>query len=204
MAVLSWQQVAAVAIKAGFPPGPAVIAVAITEPESGRNATIVQRGMPYAQTGWGLWQITPGNSEPQYGIDGKLLDPYWNARAAWQKWSDAGGFGPWTTFTHGLEQPWLPEAETAVSAVTHLSTAALDALVGESRAGGHLAETTPTGVPNWAYLVDASTRQLQVQAGKAHNTARAVAVLHGPWRQPVPHPPAPGAVVAPVRRIGRA
>jgi len=73
-----------------------------------------------------------------------------------------------------------------------LSTAALDALVGESRAGGHLAETTPTGVPNWAYLVDASTRQLL--ARRARRTIRP-----GLWRYCAAH----GVNRSPTRRPGR-
>lgn len=203
MAVLSWDQLAALAVKVGFPPGPAAIAVAITQPESGRNDTTVQQGMPYSQTGWGLWQITPGNSEPQFGIDNQLLDPYWNARAAYQKWSDAGGFRPWTTWVNGLEQPYLPDAEAAVSVVTHLSVDQIDALVGGARSYRNPGETTPTGVATWAPLVDAATRTLTAQAVTAHNTTAAVAALRGRWATPVPHPPAPGTVVLPPERIRR-
>jgi hypothetical protein len=203
MPVLSWEQVAAVAVKAGFPPGPAVIATAITMPESGRNASVIQQGEPYSRTGWGLWQITPGNSEPQYGVDKQLLDPYWNARAAWQKWSDAGGFGPWTTFQTGAYGAWIPDAEQAVSAVTHLSQAQLDTLVGGARTYRDAGEPPPSGVANWTPLIDASARSLQAQAVQAQTMARAVAALRGPWRTPVPHPPDPRRVIQPVRRIGR-
>lgn len=203
MAVLTWQQVAAVAIKAGFPPGPAVIATAITMPESGRDATIVQQNQPYATTGWGLWQITPGNSEPQYGIDNQLLDPSRNAGAAYAKWYVAGSFRPWTTFVAGLEQPYLPDAEAAVSAVTHMSVAQLDQLVGEAGKLGHLPDAPPAGVANWAPLVDDTARTVNAHAARVHQTARAIAALRGIWRPPGVHPPAPGSVIQPVRRIGR-
>jgi len=204
MAILTWLQVAAVALKSGFPPGPAAIATAITQPESGRNPAIIQQGMPYSQTGWGLWQITPGNSEPQYGIDNQLLDPLRNGGAAFAKWYNAGSFRPWTTFVSGAEQFYLPDAEAAVAAVTHMSVSQVDALVGSSRGGGHLADTVPTGVANWAPVVDASARTVASQAARVHNTAIAIAALRGPWRPPVPHPPAPGTILQPVRRLPRA
>jgi hypothetical protein len=67
---------------------------------SGEN--VIQQGQPYATTGWGLWQITPGDSEPQVGTDNQLLNPQLNAQAAVDKWKAAGeSFNPWTTFTSG-------------------------------------------------------------------------------------------------------
>jgi hypothetical protein len=81
--------------------GTARVAAAITGAESGFNPRIVQQGQPYATTGWGLWQITPGNSEPQAGIDGQLLNGPSNAIAAVAKYRGAGGFSPWTTFEDG-------------------------------------------------------------------------------------------------------
>lgn len=150
MPVLSWEQVAAVAIKAGWPPGAAVIATAITMPESGRNSTIVQAGQPYATTGWGLWQITPGNSEPQFGIDNALLDPLNNARAGHAKWAAAGGFSPWTTFENGLEQPYIGEATAAVEAVTHMSARQLAAAVASARKGSGGAAGVSVGFMDWS------------------------------------------------------
>jgi hypothetical protein len=79
----------------------APIAAAIAMAESG-GADVIQKGQPYATTGWGLWQITPGNSEPQAGTDNQLLNPQANAKAAVAKWKAAGeSFQPWTTFTSG-------------------------------------------------------------------------------------------------------
>jgi hypothetical protein len=81
--------------------GTARVAAAITGAESGFNTRIVQQGQPYATTGWGLWQITPGNSEPQAGINSQLLNGPANAVAAVAKYRGAGGFSPWTTFEDG-------------------------------------------------------------------------------------------------------
>ena len=84
------------------------IAQAITVPESGRRPGAVQAGQPYATTGWGLWQITPGNSEPQAGINQALLNPHNNAIAAVAKYRQAGNsFTPWTTYVNGLYRPYL-------------------------------------------------------------------------------------------------
>jgi hypothetical protein len=99
-------------IAAGGPPGVAAIAAAITEPESGRDVTVVQAGEPYATTGWGLWQITPGNSEPQVATDAGLLTGPTNARAAVAKYEQAGNsFRPWTTYVDGLYIPYLQAAQ---------------------------------------------------------------------------------------------
>lgn len=90
-------------IGAGGPGGGvAHIAAAITGAESGFNPRAVQAGQPYATTGWGLWQITPGNSEPQAGINAQLLNGPSNAIAAVAKYHGAGGnFSPWTTYESG-------------------------------------------------------------------------------------------------------
>lgn len=89
-------------IGAGGPGGgTAHIAAAITGAESGFNPKAIQQGQPYATTGWGLWQITPGDSEPQAGIDAQLLTGPSNAIAAVAKYRGAGGFSPWTTFMDG-------------------------------------------------------------------------------------------------------
>lgn len=142
-APLSWTQVAALALDAGFTPAQAVIATSITQPESNRIQNIVQAGQPYATTGWGLWQITPGNSEPQFGIDDAMLIGLNNAHAAKAKFDGAGGFGPWTTWVNGLNQPYIGAAEQAVSAVTKLSLAQLNALVNSTAGQGGKYSFTP-------------------------------------------------------------
>lgn len=107
----------AVALQAGFPPDQAVIATAITMPEAGARPDAIQQGQPYALTGWGLWQITPGNSVPSVGIDYQLLDPLTNARAALVKWIGARRtFRPWTTYRDGKYLPWMPWAQAGAQA----------------------------------------------------------------------------------------
>lgn len=94
-------------IAAGGDPKVASIMAAIATHESQGEATIIQQGQPYATTGWGLWQITPGNSEPSVGIDQALLDPLTNAKAAVIKYK-AAGFQPWEAdYATGLYKQYL-------------------------------------------------------------------------------------------------
>jgi hypothetical protein len=95
----TYAQVEGFWVNAGGPPEAAAIMAAIATAESGRT-NVIQSGQPYATTGWGLWQITPGNSEPQVGIDYALLNPETNARAAVAKYR-SGGLNQWTTYTSG-------------------------------------------------------------------------------------------------------
>lgn len=115
---LSWVDVYKVARQAGFSPAAAVIATAITQPEADRMPGIQQSGQPYSKTGWGLWQITPGNSVPSVGTDDQLLDPLTNARAAYAKYHAAGDtFRPWTTYTNGAYKAWIAAASAAANTV---------------------------------------------------------------------------------------
>jgi phage-related protein len=97
--------------KAGGPAGVASIAAAITFAESGAIPSTVQQGQPYATTGWGLWQITPGNSEPQFGVDNALLNPQNNADAAVAKYNSQG-FEAWTTYDTGAYLKFLQDGPT--------------------------------------------------------------------------------------------
>jgi hypothetical protein len=95
-------------IAAGGPSNEAPTAAAISEAESGLQPGVVQQGQPYATTGWGLWQITPGNSEPSIGVDKALLNGLTNARAAVAKYRAAGNsFSPWTTYTSGAYRAYM-------------------------------------------------------------------------------------------------
>jgi hypothetical protein len=73
---------------------------AIAGAESSWTIGCVQEGQPYRSTGWGTWQITPGNSEPAIGIDDQLLPLDTNARAAYAKWL-VQGLHAWSTYTSG-------------------------------------------------------------------------------------------------------
>lgn len=189
MPVLSWEQVAAVAIQAGFPPGAAVIATAITMPEAGRNSTIVQQGQPYATTGWGLWQITPGNSEPQFGIDNALLYPLNNAKAAHAKWAAAGGFSPWTTYENGLEQPYIGEAEAAVQAVTHMSAAELARLVKSAAKGGGVGGIGAVSFNDWSPQVRKSRDHVHTSAKRFNDYGHAIGGIRPHFKAPKVKPP---------------
>lgn len=115
MATVGYAKTMGYWIAAGGSAVSAPIAAAITFPESGNVASTVQQGQPYATTGWGLWQITPGDSEPQCGTDEALLEPAANACAAVAKWKAAGGFTPWTTYTGGEYKAYLQSGVTPVA-----------------------------------------------------------------------------------------
>jgi hypothetical protein len=90
----------------------AQIAAAITGTESSFLPGIIQPYVDYCgpgadRAGWGLWQITCGDSVPQYGTDFQILDPWNNAEAAVAKYDSAGGFTPWSTYTDGAYARYL-------------------------------------------------------------------------------------------------
>ena len=110
----------------GGPPQVANVAAAIAMAESG-GQSVKQKGQPAATTGWGIWQITPG--------DPSLLDPNTNAKAAVAKYKAAGNsFSPWTTYNDGAYLSFLAGAATDT--------------YGGTRPGGQNANATgdPTGV----------------------------------------------------------
>jgi hypothetical protein len=117
---LGYAQIEGYWVDAAGPSGAdAQIAAAITFCESSFEPGIIQAGQPYSTTGWGLWQITPGNSVPsQYGSDYQLLDPWNNAEAAVYKYDAAGGFSPWTTYVDGC---YANHVQSKTSADTELT-----------------------------------------------------------------------------------
>jgi cell wall-associated NlpC family hydrolase len=93
---------------AGGPGGEvAHIAAAIGMAESGGKG-IKQQGQPYGTTGWGIWQITPGNALPQFGTDDQLFNGHRNAQAAVFDYKGRG-FQPWTTYTSGAYKKFMEE-----------------------------------------------------------------------------------------------
>lgn len=103
---ISYSQAETYWTMAGGPSNLAATMAAIASAESGLQPGVVQQGQPYATTGWGLWQITPGNSEPQIGTDKQLLNGLTNARAAVAKYK-SGGLSQWTTYTSGAYAQYL-------------------------------------------------------------------------------------------------
>jgi hypothetical protein len=126
------EQLAALLRKARVSAGPAAILVATAHPESGA-ADVVQQDQPYDTTGWGIWQITPGDSEPQYGTNEQLLSPQANANAAAAKLRSQG-LDAWTTVASGAYEPYLAAAEQAVAKVYRMKTSQVDQLASSAQA----------------------------------------------------------------------
>jgi hypothetical protein len=106
-------------VLAGGPSSEAETAEAITGAEAAFEPGNIQPGMPYSTTGWGLWQITPGNSIPAYGEDYQLLDPWNNAEAALAKYDgDGDSFDPWTTYMDNTYKQFLPKAQAPNTSLT--------------------------------------------------------------------------------------
>ncbi|MGH7743499.1 MAG: hypothetical protein ACREQ5_01575 [Candidatus Dormibacteria bacterium] len=101
----TFAQLEGYAKQAGFPDNLLATMAAIAMAESS-GIDQIQKGQPYSTTGWGLWQITPGNSVPGAGIDNALLNPVNNAKAAFTKWQGQG-LGAWTTYTSGAFRQFL-------------------------------------------------------------------------------------------------
>ena len=90
----------------------AQVAAAITGAESSYLPGIIQPGVDYCgsgadKAGWGMWQITCGNSVPQYGTDFQVLDPWNNAEAAVYKCKQDEGAG-YNCFDHPTP-PWTDQ-----------------------------------------------------------------------------------------------
>lgn len=100
-------QISQALLAAGFPASVIPTMVAIAGAESSFSNAI-QKGQPYKTTGWGTFQITPGNSVPSVGVDLQLLDLRLNARAAWYKYHTLGqGLHAWSTYTNGVYRKYL-------------------------------------------------------------------------------------------------
>lgn len=112
MEPLSYGQLMWLWIRAGGPISLAPTMAAISRAESNGVPGCVQAGQSKQNTGWGLWQITPGTSESQFGTNQELLNPLNNAKAAVAKYH-AQGLGAWTTYSHGTYQQFLSAAQAS-------------------------------------------------------------------------------------------
>lgn len=124
--------------QAGGDPQLAPTMAAISEAESS-GSDVMQQGQPYGSTGWGLWQITPGNSYPGIGVDQALLNPLTNAQAAVKK-EQTQGLGAWTTYTSGAYKQFMqgnvtPNTATAAS-YTNGTQASLPGTIASTMLGG--------------------------------------------------------------------
>jgi hypothetical protein len=108
---MTFSQIEQTWIKAGGNPALAPTMAAIAEAESSGRPGVVQSGQPYSTTGWGLWQITPGNSVPSAGTNSALLNPITNAKAAIAK-LNSQGLRAWTTYNDGAYRKYMPPGAT--------------------------------------------------------------------------------------------
>ncbi|AXV10329.1 Peptidase (plasmid) [Euzebya pacifica] len=115
---LSWEEIAQIAYDAGFRGEDLIVAVALTQPESGRNPSINNAGTNTNGTiDYGLWQINDIHNPPIPGI----YEPVVNARFAYDIYRTAprgGGynFTPWSAFNAGRHTQWLDEARAGAEA----------------------------------------------------------------------------------------
>ncbi|HET9173138.1 MAG TPA: hypothetical protein VFN97_27165 [Actinospica sp.] len=114
---LGYAEVEGYWIAAGGRSSTAETAAAIAGAESSYYPGIIQQGVDYCgagadRAGWGLWQITCGDSVPAFGTNFQLLDPWNNAEAGVAKYNadvaaGVDGFDPWSTYTSGAYQSYL-------------------------------------------------------------------------------------------------
>jgi lysozyme-like protein len=147
---LSYANIEGYWIAAGGPSSEAETAAAITGAESSFEPGIIQQGVDYCGTapneaGWGLWQITCGNSEPSYGTDFQILDPWNSAEAAVAKYDAAGdSFSPWTTYTSGAYESY----EQSVTPATGLTDPGQYTQAGSTPSG---TPASPSAAPGSTY-----------------------------------------------------
>lgn len=118
-AILSPAQIQSFAAAAGFAGDDLNTAVAIALAESfpSGNAnsynpeSTAKGGTPTGQGSYGLWQIYLKAHPEDAGVN--LFDPQTNANAAFAAYAAAGGFTPWTTYTSGAYQAYLPAGAAA-------------------------------------------------------------------------------------------
>lgn len=111
------EQVAALAYQAGFRDRALLIAIALAQSESSNNPAAVNPTSGAA----GLWQIKP-SAHPEFD-KAKLLDPAYNAMAAYQVAGSPGGtpgpksFNPWEDYKNGKFRRYIGAAADAARTV---------------------------------------------------------------------------------------
>lgn len=118
--ILSAQQVAQLALAAGFETQRAVVAVAIAQAESGFNDQAVgdvALQNDYWGPSVGLWQIRTLKfpSSPYRTKDWLLQDPANQAKAAFVISSGGADFSPWSTYKNGAYKRYMEGAVRAVN-----------------------------------------------------------------------------------------
>jgi hypothetical protein len=206
---LGYAQIEGYWLYAGGPDGAAgtytdaEVAAAITGAESSSLPGIIQSGVDYCgagadRAGWGLWQITCGNSVPaEYGSDFQLLDPWNNAEGAVWKCEqdvDAGDncFAPWSTYTDGAYESYLqhtppdmsisdPGEYVQINPTPPGTPASPPPDPGSTYGPGMPNQAVPSPLGGAPVVADPETGNVEVYARGTRGTLEADAYLHGPW-----------------------
>jgi hypothetical protein len=127
MTTLSYEAIYALARSVGCTDAQAIIAAAITQPESGRNPRNIGDASLSRYGSRGLWQLYTGAHSPtelQAGSGGwtqaladKLFDPVLNARGMWIVSNHGKTWRPWSTYNDGAYKPFLAAARAAAAVV---------------------------------------------------------------------------------------
>lgn len=123
MAILSQNEIAALAQQVGLSASAARIASAIAMAESSGNTHAHNPRPP--DDSYGLWQINMINKlgperRAKFGLsrNEELFDPAVNARAMYSISSGGTNWNPWTTYTSGRYKSYLSGSETGTPAGT--------------------------------------------------------------------------------------
>lgn len=125
--ILPWIDIATHAFAAGFRGDTLAVAVALTQPESGRNPDAVNDKNTDGSVDRGLWQINSVHLGAGGVLDGwapdSLFDPRRNAQATWMVYQSAGSFSPWVAFQRNLHASSMDAAKCAMDARQRLEIA---------------------------------------------------------------------------------
>lgn len=106
--VLTYDQVAALALRSGWGGLDLVTAVAVARAESSFRTKAVS----YTGCCHGLWQV---NSSVHGTTAETMFDPLSNGLKAFTIWDAANSWSPWEAYTLGMHSQFMDEAEAAVS-----------------------------------------------------------------------------------------
>lgn len=109
---LSPQQVYQICLQVGFPPQQATIMTAIAMGESGLSTDALNDRGEFSV---GLFQINMNAHGNRFGSYADLRDPVNNARAAFELSNGGRNLRPWTVFTKGIYEQYMPAAQAAAT-----------------------------------------------------------------------------------------
>lgn len=129
--IVPWIDLATAAYEAGFRGEAHAIAVALAQPESGRNTDAVNSNDPNGGS-FGLLQIngvhdpnatgTYPNMVPTAEWKELMKSPVENYKVAFKVWNNASrSFNPWGAYTSDLHMPYMATAKVALDARSRLA-----------------------------------------------------------------------------------